>query len=94
MPSGFLLDQNYPNPFNATTVIKFTLPELLNITLDIYNISGQKVRTLADGIFGAGTQTIIWDGRNTDGEAVASGIYLYRLRAGNAIETRKMVMLK
>ncbi len=89
VPSGFQLDQNYPNPFNPTTVISFTLPEATHVKLEIYNVMGQLVSTVVDGYREAGSHTAIWSGSDA-----ASGIYLYRLEAGEFVETKKMVLLK
>jgi PKD repeat protein len=84
-----MLHQNRPNPFNPTTEIAFSLPEASQVTLEVYNIMGQKVVTLINGYVEAGEHTVIWDGSN-----VTSGMYLYRLKAGAVDETRKMLLLK
>ena len=89
VPSGFSLAQNYPNPFNPTTTISFTLPEAGEVTLEVYNILGQRVTVLADGFFGAGTHQVTWDASN-----VSSGVYFYRLVAGSFSESRKMLLMK
>ncbi len=84
-----VLNANYPNPFNPVTEISFDLKVATDVTLDIYNITGQKVTTLIRGQLEAGNHTVTWDGSD-----VASGVYLYRLEAGNHVESRKMVLLK
>jgi len=84
---------NYPNPFNLSTSISFSLPENCQISLKVYNIAGQMVKSFA-AEYGAGSHTITWDGTNTKGETVASGIYFYRLVAGNYTCTKKMVLMK
>jgi flagellar hook assembly protein FlgD len=94
VPSSFCLGQNHPNPFNPQTLIRYGLPNNSEVNLIIYNILGQKVRTLVDENQIAGYKTVIWDGKDESGDQVASGIYFCRLRAGNYTEVRKMVMLK
>jgi len=94
LPKKFELGQNYPNPFNASTVIKFDLPQSSKVKLDIYNILGQKVKSLVDEKLSAGYKKVVWDGTNQNGNSVASGIYFYRLQTDKFIEARKMVMLK
>ena len=81
--------RNYPNPFNPTTEIHFSLPSAANVRLDIYNIVGQKVATLADGAFGAGDHNVTWDA-----SGYASGVYFYRLTTDDFAVTRKMLLLK
>jgi PKD repeat protein len=84
-----MLRQNYPNPFNPTTEISFSLPQASWVTLEIYNIVGQKTATLVEGYLDAGQHTVTWNGSNA-----ASGVYVYRLQAGPVVETRKMILLK
>jgi hypothetical protein len=94
MPTTYELSQNYPNPFNAGTNISFGLPEGANVRLDIYNITGQKVSTLADGHYDAGRYNVIWNGIDERGLSVASGIYFYRLVAGSEVRSMKMTIMK
>ena len=94
IPLAFNLAQNYPNPFNPSTTIEFTVPAATNITLRVYNLLGQEVATLIDGKLNAGTHRLAWDGKNRQGFSVSTGVYLYRLVAGDRIETRKMLLLK
>lgn len=94
LPAAFTLDQNHPNPFNPTTTISFALPKTTSARLDIFDILGRTVRTLHDGPLAAGTHAIVWDGKDGEGRTVASGIYFYRLRAGEASQTRKMILVK
>lgn len=94
LPNGFELSQNYPNPFNPTTEIKFSLSEAGHVLLEIYNINGQLVTTLADGQFDAGWHTIEWNSRDNNDQPVASGIYLYRLESDNHSQSKKMMLLK
>lgn len=89
------LHQNYPNAFNAETAIRFALPASAQVELSIYNLSGQPVATLVDGIRSAGTHTVRWDGRNDRGSALASGVYLYRLYVEKQpMATRKLVLVR
>ncbi len=90
----FSLDQNYPNPFNDRTVLQFELSKPARVYLEIYNIRGQKVRTLLDAEREAGRHILQWDGTNQSGRSVASGIYLYRIQAGEFSETKKLLYLK
>lgn len=92
-PVEFSLEQNYPNPFNPSTVIGYTLPAPANVRLDIYSISGQKIRTLVNGYEDAGRKTVQWDGRDRRGKGAAAGVYLYRLQAEKFTQTRKMLVL-
>jgi hypothetical protein len=94
VPTAFSLNANYPNPFNPTTNISFGLPVDSKVSLKIYNVAGQLVRTLVNETMVAGTHTVTWDGANSNGEKVASGIYFYKLNAGDFSKTMKMVMTK
>jgi len=94
LPEGFALDQNYPNPFNPTTTISFSLPSAQHVTLEIYNVQGQKVRTLIDEVRSAGEHAIEWDATSDAGDRVASGVYFYRLTAGEYVVSKKMTLLK
>lgn len=92
---GYQLNQNYPNPFNAGTTISFNVADDGGqVTLAIFNVQGQLVKTLVDRHLAAGPHEITWDGTDTRGSAVASGVYLYRLTAGEYIETKKMSLIK
>jgi len=93
-PTTFELLGNYPNPFNATTTISYSLPQNAEVNLVIYNVAGQKVRTVIEGNQSAGIHSLVWDGRNDSGQPVASGIYFYRLKAGELTSTRRMTLLK
>ena len=88
------LDANYPNPFNATTTIRYSLPQNANVELTVFNILGQKVRTLVEGEQSAGEHIAIWDSNNEQGRAVASGVYFYRLRIGDEVLVKRMSLLK
>jgi hypothetical protein len=94
-PKSFALLQNYPNPFNPETYISLALPVASPVSLRIYNVAGQLVKTLVDGEeMGAGVHVVRWDGRNNNGEEVASGIYFYKMSAGEFHATKKMVVTK
>jgi len=93
-PYTFSLSQNYPNPFNPTTNIEFELPRSGPVIIEIFNILGQKVRILVDDHMKAGHKLVDWDGKDKNGNDVSSGIYFYRLQAGNFSQARKMVLIK
>ncbi|MCM2271314.1 MAG: T9SS type A sorting domain-containing protein [candidate division Zixibacteria bacterium] len=94
LPAAFDLEQNYPNPFNPSTTIRFSLPVSGAAKLEVYNVRGETVVTLIDTRLPAGTHTVQWDGRASNGGVVASGIYWYRLTAGDATAGMKMLLLK
>lgn len=94
IPHSFSLKQNYPNPFNATTEIIFNTEEASNVSLDVYNIAGQKIKTLVDGQFNAGSHSVVWDGANNAGSVVSSGVYFYKLSVNDQSDTKKMVLIK
>ena len=93
-PKFTKLAQNFPNPFNPSTTIKFDLKEKGLVTLKVYNVAGQLVRTLVDDVRDAAAYSIVWDGRNNTGSAVASGIYFYKMETKDFSQTRKMVLLR
>jgi len=93
LPNKFALMNNYPNPFNLSTSITFALPEDCQVSLQFFNIAGQLVKSF-QGEYQAGTHYIVWDGSNNKGQEVASGIYFYRLAAGDYTRTKKMVLMK
>jgi hypothetical protein len=98
IPRDWVLYQNYPNPFNPSTTIEFDVPEVANkiprVAVQIFNILGQKVTTIERGIHDAGRYSIRWDGKNENGAQVATGVYFYRLLAGDYTSTKKMIMMK
>ena len=94
VPKEFSLSQNYPNPFNPTTEIEFALPTNSHVTLSIFNVLGQKVKSLVNADLDAGYKSVIWDGSDDSGVNVASGTYFYVLKAGDKSFTKKMTMLK
>lgn len=93
-PDTFALDQNMPNPFNPSTTITYQMPESGDVKLVIYNLLGQEVRTVVDESLEAGYHKVVWDGRDAVGRQVASGIYIYRLKAASNIQSRRMMLLK
>ncbi len=95
LPRAYGLAQNFPNPFNPSTRIQFALPKKGHVSLKIYNVAGQLVRTLQDGVLDAGSHELTWDGSNNLGSNVASGVYFYKINAGNDYENmKKMVLLR
>ena len=94
-PEHFFLSQNYPNPFNPVTNIEFSLSKSAWVSLEIFNILGQKVKTLiADQNLSPGAYLVDWDGKDENGHDVSSGIYFYRIQAGDFSEVKKMIFLK
>lgn len=94
LPEEYELQQNYPNPFNPATTIVYSLPRAELVVLEIYNSNGQKVRTLVDEVMSAGDHSIIWDATNDNNIKVATGIYLYKLTAGDFVDSKKMSLVK
>ena len=94
LPQRVMLAQNYPNPFNPNTTIAFELPQPAHVKIELFNILGRKIRTLVDGSQSTGSHRIEWNGTDDADKMVATGIYLYRLEAGNIVQTRKMMLLK
>lgn len=93
-PDNFILSQNYPNPFNPETLINYQTPEDGQVELAVYNLLGQKIRSLVNERLRAGSHQIKWDGSDDFGMRVASGLYLYRLKAGQLVNSRRMLLLK
>ncbi len=94
IPSDYKLYQNHPNPFNASTRIAFQIPYNSKVKIEIFDITGALVATLVDSQYSAGVHTIIWQGIDSKGESLASGVYLYKLIAGNISSVRRMILLK
>jgi hypothetical protein len=94
LPTGFQLHQNYPNPFNPQTTVEFSLAAHSQVTIEIFNILGQRVKTLVDESKPAGSYRVIWNGDNDSGQKVSTGIYFYRFTTENHSETKKMMLLK
>ncbi len=94
LPYNFQLAQNYPNPFNPATTISYSVPARSHVTITIYNLLGQRIRTLIDEDKSAGTYQAVWNSNDESGSTVASGVYLYRFETNNHSETRKMMLIK
>ena len=94
LPEKFVLYQNYPNPFNPSTKIEFSLSERARVRLEIYDITGRRVKRLLDEELPSGHWSIVWEGEDDKGTKVASGVYFYRLIASQYTQTRKMVIIK
>jgi len=94
LPTTFSLSQNHPNPFNTTTVMRYGLPAPADVTIRVYNLTGQLVRALLHGRMEPGYHAIEWDGKDETGKPTAAGVYLYRVVAGGDHLTRKMLVLK
>ena len=85
---------NYPNPFNPETTISYQLPENCKVELTVYNLKGQKVKTLVNETLESGNHTVIWKGKDDNGKSVSSGIYFYKMKIENHVETKKMILMK
>jgi hypothetical protein len=94
LPTSFTLYQNYPNPFNAYTTVSFDLPSDSYVRITLYNILGQVVTELCDAYLEAGSHQLVWDGSDSKGKYVTSGVYFYRLQADDFDQTRKMLLMK
>ena len=92
--SDYVLKQNYPNPFNSNTNIEFSLPQTEQAKIRIYNTAGQLIKEIANGEFITGTHMVSWNGINTFGHKVASGIYFYSLETANQKITKKLTLSK
>ena len=94
LPGRFALLQNYPNPFNPQTHITYHLARSEAVRLQVFALTGQSIRTLGQGVVSGGAHTVVWDGRDTAGEPVSSGVYLVRLEAGDFTDTKRMMLLR
>ncbi|MGB8656242.1 MAG: FlgD immunoglobulin-like domain containing protein [Candidatus Zixiibacteriota bacterium] len=94
IPAGFELSQNHPNPFNPVTEIRYTLHRPAEVSVQLYNLLGQKIRTLVNERQMPGSHSVAWDGKNTEGKPVSSGIYFYKVEVNGVSQTKKMVLLK
>jgi hypothetical protein len=94
IPEMFILHDNYPNPFNPSTTVSFDLPEAINLELAIYDAAGKLVKTFADGMWNAGSYSVIWNGQDDDGDGVSSGTYFCKMVTEKYSETKILVLLK
>jgi hypothetical protein len=94
LPESFTIAQNYPNPFNPTTSIVYSLPDAAHVVLSVYDVLGREVTRLVEGEMGAGSHTVEWNGTFSDGSPASSGMYLYRIQAGDFVKTMKMNLVK
>jgi len=89
-----MLSQNFPNPFNPSTTIKFSTPKAGQVNLSVYNVRGQRVKTLVNEVMPAGQQSVTWNGDDNNSRSVASGVYFYKLEADGRTEVKRMVLMK
>ena len=94
LPGEFQLAQNYPNPFNPVTTLHYDLPENSHVKITIFDMLGGEVKTLINKTQDAGSKSVIWNATNDYGKSVSAGIYLYQIKAGEHLQTKKMVLLK
>ncbi len=94
MPETHSLSQNYPNPFNPETVIHYDLPVRGRVHVSVFNMMGQKVATLVDGEMDAGSHSVVWNAKDSNGESLASGVYLYRMETDGFVQTRKLILMR
>jgi len=90
----YKLYQNFPNPFNPTTTIRFSLPDLAYVRLSIVDLLGREVAVIADDVRSAGDHIVVWDGRNSSGVDVSSGVYVYRMTTAEQTLSRKLMLLR
>jgi hypothetical protein len=94
VPAQYHLSQNYPNPFNPETKISFTIPKAGDVTIKVYDVQGREVTTLVNAAMNAGTHEVVWNGTNSSGLRVASGMYVYTLKSADRVLSKKMVLMK
>jgi hypothetical protein len=94
IPQRFALHPNVPNPFNPETTIRFELPYRTSVRLEVFDVLGQRMRVLVEGMLPGGMHEAVWGGRDQAGMPVSSGLYLYRLQAGEYEQMRRMLLLK
>lgn len=94
LPEHFVVSNNYPNPFNSQTIISYQLPRTTDVKVILYNLRGQKIKTLIDEPHQAGAYQITWDGLDSQGSPVTSGIYFYALITDDKVQARKMTLLR
>jgi len=94
IPRSYALRQNYPNPFNSTTIIEYDLPKTSNVNISVYNILGQRVKSLVNKTMEPGSYRLMWDGRNNNGKQISSGVYFYLFKANEYQSIKKLTILK
>ena len=94
MPLAFSLGQNYPNPFNPTTNINYSIASDSFVTVTIFNVIGEKIKTLSNGFATSGHKSVKWNAQNEKGQEVSAGLYVYTIEAGSFKDTKKMLLLK
>ncbi|HWA06684.1 MAG TPA: FlgD immunoglobulin-like domain containing protein, partial [Ignavibacteria bacterium] len=94
IPSKYSLAQNFPNPFNPSTLINYSIRENGSVKLEVYNVLGEKIKTLINEYQNSGHKSVVWDGTNDNGYKVASGLYIYKFVAGNYTNIKKMILIK
>ncbi|MCU0643876.1 MAG: T9SS type A sorting domain-containing protein, partial [bacterium] len=93
-PEDFLMMQNFPNPFNPSTQISYALPQASHVVLKIFNLMGQEIKTLVDGLQTAGAHSVSWDGIDSLGKRACSGIYICQLQIGVFLKSKKMLLVE
>ena len=94
IPEGFVVHQPYPNPFNPSTTIQYEIPKDAHVEFVVYDVLGRKIAVLENNRKSAGIHNIIWNGKSDDDRNVGSGVYLYRIKAGEFLEHGKMVLVR
>ena len=94
MPSNYFLSQNFPNPFNPITTLRYELPEHAFVDITVYDMLGNVVSNLVNANQSPGYKSIQWNATNNQGEPVSAGVYLYKIQAGDFVDTKKMILLK
>ena len=94
LPVEYELSQNCPNPFNSTTTIECSLPRRSHVVIDVYDLLGRRIKSVFDGESEAGKHTFFWNGTDHSGRTVGTGVYFYRIKAGDYIDSKKMLFLK
>ena len=94
LPNQYALLPNYPNPFNPQTTIDYQIPEAGHVTIDIFDLTGQKIRSLINQNINAGYHSVVWDGNDGSGNPISSGVYLYRILTDEFVNTRKMILMR
>ena len=94
LPNQYALLPNYPNPFNPQTTIDYQIPEAGHVTIDIFDLRGQKIRSLINQNINAGYHSVVWDGNDESANPISSGVYLYRILTDEFVNTRKMILMR